>query len=41
MWQQFSDLGELECHVVDNADLDAYETAAVVWSRYAEGTDRL
>jgi predicted kinase len=41
MWQQFSDLGELECHVIDNTDLDAHETATVVWSRYAQGTDRL
>jgi hypothetical protein len=41
MWEQFSDLGEFECHVVDNAHLDAEATAALVWSRYRDGTDRL
>jgi predicted kinase len=41
MWAQFADLGELEHHVVDNTGLDAVETAALVWSRYCDGTDRL
>jgi predicted kinase len=41
MWEQFSDLGELERHVVDNGRLDAPQTAALVWSRYSRGTDRL
>ena len=41
MWAQFSDLGELERHVVDNGHLDAPQTAALVWSRYSRGTDRL
>ncbi len=41
MWKEFSDLGEFERHVVDNALLDAEETAAVVWSRFSEGIDRL
>jgi len=41
MWEQFSDLGRYERHVVDNTGLDAHETAAVVWARYREGTDRL
>jgi len=41
MWEQFSDLGPLERHVVDNAPLDAEHTAALVWSRYSDGTDRL
>jgi len=41
MWEQFSDLGELERHVVDNTGLDADRTADLVWSRYCEGTDRL
>ena len=41
MWAQFSDLGELEHHVVDNTRLDAPATAALVWSRYLDGTDRL
>ena len=41
MWEQFSDLGELERHVVDNARLDPHQTAALVWSRYRDGTDRL
>jgi AAA domain len=41
MWEQFSDLGELERHVIDNALLDAPRTAALVLSRYCDGTDRL
>ncbi len=41
MWGQFAGLGELEHHVVDNTVLDAVETAALVWSRYCDGTDRL
>jgi predicted kinase len=41
MWAQFTGLGELERHVVDNTVLDAVETAALVWSRYCDGTDRL
>jgi 2-phosphoglycerate kinase len=41
MWTQFADLGEFERHVVDNSRLDADETAALVWSRYRHGTDRL
>ena len=41
MWEQFSDLGELERHVVDNTWLDASRTADLVWSRYCDGTDRL
>jgi predicted kinase len=41
MWGQFADLGDLEGHVVDNTVLDAVETAALVWSRYCDGTDRL
>jgi predicted kinase len=41
MWREFSDLGAFERHVVDNTRLDAEETAAVVWSRFSGGTDRL
>jgi len=41
MWEEFSDLGELEGHVVDNTRLDAQATAALVWSRYTDGTARL
>jgi hypothetical protein len=41
MWKEFSDLGEFERHVVDNSLLDAEETAALVWSRFSEGIDRL
>jgi len=41
MWEQFSDLGPFERHVVDNAGLDAEATAALVWSRFSEGADRL
>jgi hypothetical protein len=41
MWEQFSDLGDLERHVIDNTRLDARRTADLVWSRYCEGTDRL
>jgi len=41
MWEQFSDLGPLERHVIDNTHLDARQTADLVWSRYCEGTDRL
>ncbi len=41
MWEQFSHLGELERHVVDNTRLGAQETAALVWSRYSDGVDRL
>ncbi|HXQ90122.1 MAG TPA: AAA family ATPase [Acidimicrobiales bacterium] len=41
MWEQFSALGDLEDHVVDNARLDPEQTAALVWSRYRAGTDRL
>jgi predicted kinase len=41
MWEQFSDLGALEPHVFDNGALDPEQTAALVWSRYSSGTDRL
>jgi predicted kinase len=41
MWEQFSDLGALEGHVVDNGQLDAAHTAALVWSRLSDGVDRL
>jgi predicted kinase len=41
MWEQFSDLGPYERHVVDNTGLDAAETATVVWTRYRDGTDQL
>ena len=41
MWTQFADLGEFERHVIDNSRLDADETAALVWSRYRHGIDRL
>jgi hypothetical protein len=41
MWEEFSDLGEFEHHVIDNAQLDAEATAALVWARFANGTHRL
>jgi len=41
MWEQFAELGDLEHHVLDNTRLDPEETAALVWSRYCDGTDRL
>jgi len=41
MWGEFSDLGEFERHVIDNTDLDAPATAALVWARYCEDTHRL
>jgi predicted kinase len=41
MWREFSNLGEFERHVVDNTRLDAEKTAAVVWSRFSDGVDRL
>ncbi len=41
MWEEFSDLGDVERHVVDNTRLDAPATAALVWSRFTDGTDRL
>jgi predicted kinase len=41
MWEQFADLGRHEIHVVDNGDLDAEQTATLVWSRFVNGTDRL
>ena len=41
MWEQFADLGVLEHHVLDNTRLDPQQTAALVWSRYCDGTDRL
>jgi predicted kinase len=33
MWDQFSNLGELEDKVIDNTDLDADETATLIWNR--------
>lgn len=41
MWDEFSDLGEFEHHVIDNTHLDAPATAALAWTRYAEGAHRL
>jgi predicted kinase len=41
MWDEFSELGEFERHVIDNTHLDAPATAALVWARYREGADRL
>jgi predicted kinase len=41
LWEQFQNLGPLERHVVDNGPLDADQTAAVVWTRFVNGTDRL
>jgi predicted kinase len=41
MWEQFSDIGELEGHVIDNARLDPEATAALVWSRFRDGAHRL
>jgi predicted kinase len=41
MWAQFQDLGPLEDHVLDNGGLDPEETAALVYTRFVEGTDRL
>jgi len=40
MWVQFSDLDQLERNVIDNSRLDASATAALVWSRYLDGTVR-
>jgi hypothetical protein len=41
LWESFQGLGPYEGHVVDNGALDPEQTAAVVWSRFVDGTDRL
>jgi hypothetical protein len=33
MWEQFSDLGEYENSVIDNSDLDAEQTALLIWNK--------
>ena len=41
IWQQFSALGPYERHVVDTSALGPDDTAALVWTRFVQGTDRL
>ncbi len=41
LWEQLSDLGSLEPHVVDNGELTAEETAGVVWEGLLAGRFRL
>lgn len=41
LWEQFSDLGPYERHVLDNSTLDLDQTVAAVVERYRSGTDVL
>ena len=41
MWEQFQDLGPYERHVVDNSALDRRRDGRLVWTRFANGADRL
>jgi predicted kinase len=41
LWEQFQNLGTLEAHVIDTTTHSPEETAEMVWTRFATGSDLL